>query len=126
MSRGRAIATFIDAAPLFTALGDATRLGLVGRLCREGPLSISRLTDGTGISRQAIAKHLRVLSDAGLARATRHGRERIWHIEARRLAEVQQYLSEISAQWDDALGRLQTLVEKDDLQGRDSRKTRRR
>lgn len=126
MTRGRAIQTFADAAPLFTALGDATRLGLVGRLCREGPLSISRLTDGTGISRQAVAKHLRVLSDAGIARGTRHGRESMWHIEARRLAEVQQHLSEISAQWDDALDRLKTLVEKEERQGRGSRRTRRR
>ena len=114
MPRARATAAKLsDAAPVFTALGDETRLHIVGRLCREGPLSVSRLTDNTAISRQAIAKHLRVLSDAGLARGTRRGRERIWQLEARRLAEVHQYLGEISGQWDDALGRLRTLVETD-------------
>lgn len=127
MSRARATAAKLsDAAPLFTALGDETRLHIVGRLCREGPLSISRLTDGTSISRQAITKHLRVLSDAGLASDTRHGRERMWQIEARRLAEVRQNLSEISAQWDEALGRLQRLVEKEEKQRPGLPKTRRR
>lgn len=99
------------AAPVFTALGDETRLQIVGRLCREGPLSISRLTDGTQLSRQAITKHLRVLSDAGLLRGRRRGRERIWQLEARRLAEARAYLGEISLQWDRAIERLQALVE---------------
>ncbi|MGH8168546.1 MAG: ArsR/SmtB family transcription factor [Woeseiaceae bacterium] len=112
MSRARANAAKLSAAaPVFTALGDETRLRIVGRLSREGPLSISRLTDGTRISRQAITKHLRVLADAGLIRGTRNGRERIWQIHGRRLDEVRRYLGEISAQWDEALARLQTLVE---------------
>jgi DNA-binding transcriptional ArsR family regulator len=98
-------------APVFTALGDETRLYLVSRLCREGPLSIARLTEGTELTRQAITKHLGVLSDAGLARSDRSGREQIWQIEARRLAEVRRLLTQISAQWDAALGRLRTLVE---------------
>jgi DNA-binding transcriptional ArsR family regulator len=113
MIRPRATsATFSGAAPVFTALGDETRLRIVGRLCREGPLSISRLTDGSRMSRQAVTKHLHVLSEAGVARSRRSGRERIWEIESRRLAEVRQYLSEISKQWDEALARLQRMVEK--------------
>ena len=112
MSRARAnAAKLYAAAPVFTALGDETRLRIVGRLSREGPLSISRLTDGTRISRQAITKHLCVLADAGLIRGTRNGRERIWQIRGRRLDEVRRYLGEISAQWDEALARLKTLVE---------------
>lgn len=97
-------------APVFTALGDETRLLLVSRLCREGPLSIARLTEGTRLTRQAVTKHLRVLSDAGLACSDRQGRERRWRIEARQLAEVRRLLAQISAQWDAALGRLRTLV----------------
>ena len=126
MSRARAAtAKLSDAVPVFTALGDETRLRIVGRLCREGPLSISRLTDGSRISRQAITKHLRVLSDAGLARGTRNGRERIWQIEARRLTEVRQYLDEISAQWDEALERLRTFLENEAPRGTGSKKTQR-
>lgn len=102
-----------SAAPLFTALGDETRLYLVSRLCREGPLSIARLTEGTSLSRQAVTKHLQVLSDAGLAHAERQGREQHWQIEARRLAEVRRLLTQISAQWDEALARLEAFVQEE-------------
>jgi len=113
MIRSRSTAAKLSgAAPVFTALGDETRLRIVSRLSREGPLSISRLTDGSAMSRQAVTKHLRVLSEAGVARSRRHGRERIWEIESQRLAEVRQYLGEISEQWDDALARLQRMVER--------------
>ena len=71
-------------APVFAALGDQTRLRLVARLGREGPLSISRLTEGTDVTRQALAKHLRVLAGAGLARGVGHGRERLWQLDATR------------------------------------------
>jgi DNA-binding transcriptional ArsR family regulator len=112
MPRGPAAGTSLpNAAPVFTALGDETRLRIVGRLSREGPLSISRLTDGTRMSRQAVTKHLRVLSDAGLVRGDRRGRERIWRIEPKQLDEIRRYLDEISAQWDEAIRRLQAFIE---------------
>lgn len=102
-------------APVFTALGDETRLYLVSRLCREGPLSISRLAEGTTLSRQAVTKHLRVLSNAGIARSGRRGREQLWQIQARRLSEVRRLLNEIATQWDQALGRLSVFVEREEL-----------
>lgn len=100
-----------SAAPVFTALGDPTRLRLVTRLCDEGPLSIARLTAGTTLTRQAVTKHLRVLEDAGLAASGRHGREQQWRIEAARVAEVRRLLAEIAAQWERALTRLKTSIE---------------
>ncbi len=106
-------ATLASAAPVFTALGDETRLYLVSRLCREGPLSITRLAAGTALSRQAVTKHLRVLGEAGLASSGRHGREQQWSIDARRLTEVRRLLGQISARWDDALARLTAYVETD-------------
>jgi len=96
---------------VFAALGDATRLHIVGRLSRDGPLSIVRLTDGSSISRQGISKHLDALSRAGLVRSERTGRERIWRLQTKRLADAQRYLNRISEQWDDALERLRAFVE---------------
>jgi DNA-binding transcriptional ArsR family regulator len=101
-----------EAAHLFAALGDETRLRIITQLSREGPLPIMRLARGAPVSRQAITKHLHALERAGLARSARAGRERVWELRASRLADVQRYLSEISAQWDAALGRLRALVEK--------------
>ena len=106
-----ATAKLTKAAPLFAALGDETRLGLVARLCNDGPQSIVRLTDGTSVSRQAVTKHLKALAAAGLVRSTREGRERIWQIQTKRLGEVRRYLDQISRQWDDALERLRFAVE---------------
>lgn len=97
--------------PVLLALADETRLHLVSRMCHEGPLSIARLTAGTDLSRQAVTKHLRVLSDAGLAQCDRRGREQHWQIEARRLADVRRSLEQISDQWDRALARLRDVVE---------------
>src|SRR2546421_6194766 len=90
------------AAAVFGALGDARRLDLVARLCAGGPLSIARLTEGLGISRQAVTKHLHVLAEAGLARGTRRGRDQLWEIDARRLEEARRYLHRIEQQWDAA------------------------
>ena len=98
-------------AQLFAALGDETRLRLVSRLCVDGPMSITRLTAGSTVTRQAITKHLRVMEDAGLVRSTQQGRESIWQLEQKRLAEARRYLQLISAEWDAALGRLKRLVE---------------
>jgi DNA-binding transcriptional ArsR family regulator len=102
-----------QAAAAFAALGDPTRLEIVGRLCTRGPQSIVQLTEATDVSRQAVTKHLEALSGAGLARSTREGRERIWEIQTKRLAEVRQHLDQISDQWDRAIDRLRALVEEE-------------
>jgi len=99
-----------EAAPLFAALGDETRLKLVSRLCNEGPLSIVRLSEGSDVTRQAITKHLRALASAGLVHDTRHGRERIWELCPERVEKARQHLQQISEQWDAALGRLQEFL----------------
>ncbi|PYQ10867.1 MAG: transcriptional regulator [Acidobacteria bacterium] len=98
-------------APIFAALGDQTRLRLVSRLCDDGPMSITRLTVGSKVTRQAVTKHLRVMQEAGLLRSTRHGRESVWQLDQRRLDDARRYLDQISEQWDDVLGRLRELVE---------------
>lgn len=102
----------VGAAPVFAALGDPARLRIVGKLCKAGPLSIVRLTQGEEISRQAITKHLHALSEAGLVHNERSGRESVWRLEMSRLDEVQRYLGQISARWDEALGRLKAVVER--------------
>lgn len=101
----------VDAASVFAALGDETRLRVVTRLCRGGPQSIASLTEGSRVTRQAVTKHLRALSSAGLVRSERIGRESVWELEPARLDEVRGYLDLISAQWDEAIGRLRAFVE---------------
>ena len=110
-SSGKAAAELFESAPVFAALGDETRLRVISRLCEGGPLSVTHLTSGSQVTRQAIAKHLRVLEGAGLVRGTREGRESVWELAPRRLEEARRCLDLISKQWDDALGRLKDFVE---------------
>ena len=103
-----------DAAPLFAALGDETRLQLVMRLAAGGPGSITRLSENSRVSRQAISKHLDVLSDAGLVRSSWRGRERVWNLAPERFSDAHEYLDRISRMWDQAIDRLRAFVETED------------
>ncbi|MGH7532808.1 MAG: ArsR/SmtB family transcription factor [Gemmatimonadales bacterium] len=107
-SRGSAA---LQAAPVFAALGDATRIGLVRRLSTEGPLSITRLSDGSGMTRQGVTRHLQALGKAGLVRHAKAGRERVFSLDLKRLELARQYLDDVSAQWDAAAARLKAFVE---------------
>lgn len=100
-----------NSVQVFAALGDRTRLELVARLSATGPLSITRLTAGADVTRQAITKHLNILAGAGLVRDIRVGRERLWEVETRQLEEARRCLDRISGQWDEALQRLKLAVE---------------
>jgi len=98
-------------ASVFAALGDETRLSVLAKLCHGEPQSISRLTIGTNLSRQAVTKHLRVLANAGVVRSVRVGRESLFELEPQPIEDARKYLDHVSKQWDDALARLKSLVE---------------
>lgn len=108
--RGRLRAA--DYAPVFAALGDATRLAIVGELSQGQPRSIAQLTEGTQLTRQAVTKHLRVLEGARIVRSVRAGRESLFELDPAPLRAVRDYADVVSAQWDAALSRLQAFVEK--------------
>lgn len=112
MSRAAA-ARHATAARTFAALGDPTRLALVSRLSSGEPQSISRLTEGSRITRQAVTKHLAALEASGLVKSHRVGRERRWELRAARLVEARRTLEHLSAQWDEALERLRAFVERE-------------
>jgi DNA-binding transcriptional ArsR family regulator len=99
------------AAPLFAALGDPTRLSLLKRLSAEGPLSITRLSEGTGVTRQAITRHLLTLEEAGLVRDSKKGRERVFSLDRKRLEKARQYLDQVALQCEAAAIRLKAFVE---------------
>lgn len=103
--------TLQTSAAIFAALGDETRLRLIAVLCAGGAFSISQLTSGTDITRQAITKHLHVLSEAGLVRDVKVGRERRWEFEPSQLDEARRSLEVIAQQWDYALAKLKLAVE---------------
>lgn len=100
-------------APVFAALGDATRLQLVSRLSDGQARSITQLTDGLSLTRQGVTKHLRVLEEVGLVSSIRVGRESKFAFVPEPVATARSYLDTVSMQWDDALSRLMRFVEED-------------
>ena len=86
-------------------------MSVLTRLANGRAQSISRLTAGTNLTRQAVTKHLRVLEDAGIVRCLRVGRESQFALEPKPIDDVRDYLERVSKQWDDALARLKALVE---------------
>lgn len=111
MPKRRAELGLAEAALLFAALGDETRLALLRRLSEAGPASISALSENFRISRQAITKHLQFLAVAGIIDGKRAGREHLWALNPARLTEAQRCLEIIGRGWEDALGRLKRHIE---------------
>jgi DNA-binding transcriptional ArsR family regulator len=112
MRNSRVEARVAEAAPLFAALGDPTRLALLQRLSADGPASISILADRFAMTRQGVTKHLHVLAAAGLIEGSRQGREHVWTLNPTRLAEGRRWLERIARRWDDALVRLKGHLER--------------
>ena len=98
-------------AEVFAALGDPVRLRLVSQLNDHEPHSISNLTVGTKITRQAVTKHLTVLEGVGLVTKIKDGRETLFLLDATPLKSMKEYLDIISSQWDEALNNLKSFVE---------------
>jgi DNA-binding transcriptional ArsR family regulator len=111
MSSPEAVTSFADPAPVFAALGDATRLELVSRLNDGQVRSIAQLTDGLGLTRQGVTKHLRVLEQVGIVSSSQVGREKQFTYSPQPIEQIQSYLETVSVQWDDALSRLQKFVD---------------
>ena len=109
--RSRMAARRVARAPVFSALGDETRLSLVAKLCGGQSYSISQLTKGSKLTRQAITKHLRVLESAGFVRSVHTGRESLFQFNREPIEEIKEYLDFVSKQWDQALARLKSFVE---------------
>ena len=97
--------------PVFAALGDEVRLSLIAKLCAGQPYSISQLTEGTGLTRQAITKHLRVLESVGIVHGVHRGRESLFEFDPKPMEETKKYLNFVSEQWDQALSRLKSFLE---------------
>jgi len=111
MSNPEARTLLADPAPVFAALGDATRLELVSRLNDGQTRSIAQLADGLSLTRQGVTKHLRVLEQAGIVSSSRVGRESHFSYEPKSIDQVRTYLDTVSMQWDEALSRLQKFVD---------------
>ncbi|HVM92624.1 MAG TPA: metalloregulator ArsR/SmtB family transcription factor [Terriglobales bacterium] len=111
-SRNQIASRLRTQASAFAALGDETRLALIVKLADGQPHSISRLTRGTRLTRQAVTKHLRVLESAGMVHSAREGRESLFEFSPQPILGLREYIDLVSGEWDQALARLKSLVER--------------
>jgi DNA-binding transcriptional ArsR family regulator len=95
---------------VFGALADPTRRHLVAALATDPGASATRLASTLPISRQAVAKHLKLLADAGLVSSRRRGREALFELEPAPLAEAAAWMGTVGAEWDQRLGALARVV----------------
>ena len=101
------------AEQVFIALADPTRRGILAALASDGPATATDLADRLPITRQAIAKHLNLLAEAGLVRAEPGERRRVrYRLQSGPMQVAQQFLAALARDWD---GRLDAL--KDHLGG---------
>lgn len=91
---------------VFEAVADPTRRLLIERLRTDGPASITQLTDGLPITRQAVTKHLDALGEAGLVRTHKAGRQRLHELDATPLQAVDDWLRPYAEAWDERLAAL--------------------
>ena len=92
---------------IFDALADATRRAVLRAVADEGPITATELAARLPVSRQAVAKHLDVLRDAGLVSSARNGRDVRFTFDAAPLADAVAWISAVGARWDRRLADLQ-------------------
>lgn len=97
---------------VFAALADPTRRRLLETLAAEPGATATRLAAPLPISRQAVAKHLKLLGEAGLVSSSRRGREALFELDPEPLAEAAAWIGAVGADWDRRLGALRSLLER--------------
>ncbi len=95
-----------DDDAIFAALADPTRRRLLDQISRQGPLTVTELSGGYPMSRQAVAKHMSALTGAGLVTGERLGREVRYQVVADRLDDAVAWLADVGQRWDRRLAAL--------------------
>ena len=96
---------------LWSAIADPSRRRILDLLVSNGGVSASWLAGHVPFSRQAVAKHLVVLEQAGLVSRRKQGREVLYRVEADRLDQATWAMADLAAQWDRRLGTIKRLAE---------------
>ena len=98
---------------VFGALGDPTRRHIVESLS-NGEASATQLASELPVTRQAVAKHLTALREAGLVESRRQGRETLYRVNAAPLDAAAAWIVRVGGEWDARLERLRRMVESRD------------
>jgi DNA-binding transcriptional ArsR family regulator len=101
------------AEQVFVALADPTRRAILAALAAAGPATATDLAGRLPITRQAIAKHLALLAEAGLVTAEPGERRRVrYRLRSAPMQVAQQFLAALARDWDGPLGALQDHLDR--------------
>jgi DNA-binding transcriptional ArsR family regulator len=101
------------AEQVFVALADPTRRAILAELASGGPATATDLAGCLPITRQAIAKHLALLSDAGLVTAEPGERRRVrYRLRSAPMRAAQQFLAALARDWDSSLDALKDHLDR--------------
>jgi DNA-binding transcriptional ArsR family regulator len=95
-----------DPGPVFSALADPTRRAVLRAVAGRGTATATELTSEIDVTRQAVAKHLRILEDAGLVAPERSGREQRYRVTPAPFTDALAWMADVGAAWDARLERL--------------------
>jgi DNA-binding transcriptional ArsR family regulator len=98
-------------APIFAALADPMRRKLLISLAEHSPKTATQMAEEYPITRQGILKHLNILEEAGLVAVTQKGREKRYVLTPAPLSELDQWIKQLNAKWDERLLRLKNFIE---------------
>jgi DNA-binding transcriptional ArsR family regulator len=102
--------------PIFAALADPMRRHLLTNLAENSPRTATELATEYPITRQGIRKHLHILADAGLVTVHQLGREKRYTLAPEPLGELEQWIKDLGAKWDERLLRLKTMLEAEETE----------
>jgi DNA-binding transcriptional ArsR family regulator len=97
---------------VFSALSDPTRRAVIRSLSKDGPSTVTELGERLPVTRQAVAKHLDALEEAGLVTSEAVGRSRRYTLTPRPMTEAMAWMADVGAEWDDRLEALRRLFER--------------
>jgi DNA-binding transcriptional ArsR family regulator len=101
------------AEQVFTSLADPTRRAVLAALAAQGPATATELAGRLPVTRQAIAKHLALLAEAGLVRAEPGERRRVrYRLRSAPMQVAQQFLAALARDWDGPLDALKDHLDR--------------
>ncbi len=110
LGRGRTRRRVTDPGPVFAALADENRRRLLDLVAERGDATATELARELPVTRQAVAKHLAALEDAGLVTSRRAGRETRYRLAPGGLAGAAGWLATAGAKWDTRLAELEDYL----------------
>jgi DNA-binding transcriptional ArsR family regulator len=94
---------------VFQAIADPTRREIINLIAHQ-TLTPNGVADSFDVSRQAISKHIKILTQCGIISVTQHGRERYCYVQPEKLDEVATWLADFRKTWDNRFDRLDDLL----------------